>query len=367
MSTHTHPPSPHDFRAFYDHYFPSVWRFLEKLRVRAADKPDLAQRVFSLAFEKRGEIPRDRARAWLLTTCRNFTRNDRRCSRNTLEVLDPRAVASTPDPRDVERFRIDLDLASYILEKMKPLLADVFIRHEIEHEPLHAIAAALGMCRATAWHRVQVAKSEFRRIEYDEMRGRRRPRRALFILPFGLERLSSPIARAHCILRRALSIAAPMLTVALFAAIVMHHGVPTASASHSTPPARASAAATDIEAPPTGGQTADATPLGTTAHPAVPRPSPSRPRPSLATRKTVRHEKPTREDPDADRLGFERARRTFALGQYGAALAQIADVMRDHPDSQYVRALRALRAEAMERLGRLHKTTHPRATVDPGP
>ncbi|UQA58767.1 hypothetical protein [Polyangium aurulentum] len=294
-------------------------------------------------------------------------------SRHLFEMLDPRAVEAAPDERDPIRFGTDVDLASYVLTQMDAEEARLFMRHEMEREPLSSIAASLGIGRSTAGRRLEAARAEFERLTRDELRrGTARGRRR-FVLPvFGIGALRSTesiyasggAAQAASRIwgalvrklaapwpsppgpvpatRHALARMTPWLAPVAVAFTVAHHGNLRLTATPPRP-VTASAVAHEPKAAPE--------PVVSQAS-VLPSDAPLPAHPPSAPRGKARATSRKRDGVDADRLAINEAREAFRREEYTAVVVVLDRHAREHPRSQFAEDRQVLRAEALRRLGR---------------
>lgn len=67
-----------DFREFFAANFTDVWGFARRRTDSAPDADDVTAETFSVAWRRRGDMPRQDARLWLFGVARNVLANHRR-------------------------------------------------------------------------------------------------------------------------------------------------------------------------------------------------------------------------------------------------------------------------------------------------
>lgn len=159
------PPRDRDpFLNFYRTYLLTVLRVLERIGVRRADVPDIAQQVFLKISKNMDKLPTERVHAWIELVCRQQAADHYRLHRNRFEMPIPNVGEEIPDDHDVnEQFeRCEMEaLVKKVLDGMDAPLRDVLIRYEFQDESLESIAKSLGIVRNTVHARLVEAKRIF--------------------------------------------------------------------------------------------------------------------------------------------------------------------------------------------------------------
>ncbi len=159
------PPREHDtFFTFYTTYLLTVLRVLERIGVRKADAPDIAQLVFLKIHKNLEKRPTERVHAWIEVICKQQAADHYRLYRNRFETPTPNVGDDIPDSNDVhEQFeRCEMEtLVKKVLDGMDAPLREVLIRYEFHDESLESIAKSLGIVRNTVHARLVEAKRIF--------------------------------------------------------------------------------------------------------------------------------------------------------------------------------------------------------------
>ncbi|HVY44423.1 MAG TPA: sigma-70 family RNA polymerase sigma factor [Minicystis sp.] len=157
------------FRAIFAADASYVWNVLRRLRVREADLADLTHEVFLVLHRRLCEGSFDgarSARAWLAATAYRVASVHMRSASQRRELLGDGEEAPVPSPgRDPEQeLAAAEDRAAVLsaLEALPPERRIVFVMHEIDREPVPAIAEALGIPVNTAYSRLRIGRDEFR-------------------------------------------------------------------------------------------------------------------------------------------------------------------------------------------------------------
>jgi RNA polymerase sigma factor (sigma-70 family) len=172
------PPRDGDpFFAVYTTYLLTVLRVLERLGVRKADVPDIAQQVFLKISKNMDKMPTERVHTWIELICKQQAADHYRLHRNRFETPTPNVGDDIPDSNDVhEQFeRCEMEaLVKQVLDGMDAPLREVLVRYEFRDESLESIAKSVGIARNTVHARLAEAKRIFgirvRKLLNDERR-----------------------------------------------------------------------------------------------------------------------------------------------------------------------------------------------------
>jgi RNA polymerase sigma-70 factor (ECF subfamily) len=157
---------PLDFQALYREQFQYVFRTLRRLGVRHADIDDLAQEVFTVVFRHLGDYdPTRPVQPWLFgiafrvagTYHRSRSRRIVEVSADSFEFSDDAA----PGP---EASLGDRQARQLVLEALEALDLEqraVLVMHDIDGQPVPAIADALEVPLNTVYSRLRVARAKF--------------------------------------------------------------------------------------------------------------------------------------------------------------------------------------------------------------
>ena len=152
------------FRALYEEHFDYVWFTLRRHGVRARDLEDLTHDVFvACARAWHRYDPARPLRPWLHGIAFRVASDHRRRGRIANEVPVGEVLATVGGPTAVDAVEAS-ERRSLILDCLKVLSDDqrhVFVRHELEDEPVVDIARALGIAENTAYSRLRLARRKF--------------------------------------------------------------------------------------------------------------------------------------------------------------------------------------------------------------
>ncbi|MDI1479528.1 sigma-70 family RNA polymerase sigma factor [Polyangium sp. y55x31] len=151
-------PTREEFRTFYEENFQTVWRTLQRLRVRDADMADVAHDVLVFAYNHFDEIPAY-PHGWLVRVCFEMVRNYRRKAARRLERLAPQVIEDAVDPHASDETMTEVVLEA--LERMPTDQRMLLLRYHVREEPLHALAKSLGIARSTVQLRLTAAETAF--------------------------------------------------------------------------------------------------------------------------------------------------------------------------------------------------------------
>lgn len=158
------PRAPDPFFVLYTTYLLTVLRVLERIGVRNADAPDIAQQVFLKIYKNMDKLPTERVHTWIELICKQQAADHYRLHRNRFETPTPNVGEDSPDSNDVhEEFeRCEMEaLVKQVLDGMDPLLREILVRYEFRDESLESIAKALGIARNTVHARLAEGKRIF--------------------------------------------------------------------------------------------------------------------------------------------------------------------------------------------------------------
>ena len=157
---------PPELSTIYKQQARYVFRTLQRLGVRAADVDDLAQEVFTVVFERLADYEHDRAiEPWLFGIAfRVASVHHRTRSRRIVEVSsDPIEVPDDAAPGPEEGVA-DRQARQLVMQALEALTLDqraVLVMHDIDGQPVPAIAATLDLPVNTVYSRLRVARARF--------------------------------------------------------------------------------------------------------------------------------------------------------------------------------------------------------------
>jgi RNA polymerase sigma-70 factor (ECF subfamily) len=151
-------------RLFAGHYGELV-RFAQR-RVGIDAAGDVVAETFLIAWRRLGEVPADRARAWLYATARHVIANelrarqrrDRLSQRTRDDIAADRTVAGDHAAVVIEQLRVRA-----VLESLSRMDQEVLRLTEWERLDLSEVAAVLGCSRTAAKVRLHRARRRFAR------------------------------------------------------------------------------------------------------------------------------------------------------------------------------------------------------------
>ena len=159
---------------------PWIARFLARLGAEPSSVEDMVQDVFLVAHRKGGYIPGAASpKTWLADIAQHVKSTANRTRRRRREQVDPGALAAavhrSPSPYEIAASTEGLARVQGFLDQLSEDQRAVFILFELEHEPLVAIAAGLGVPLGTVCSRLDTARQSIRRA-YEKLESdRRRP------------------------------------------------------------------------------------------------------------------------------------------------------------------------------------------------
>lgn len=163
------PAARPDFRVLFQTECSYVFHSLRRLGVHERDLEDVAHEVFLAVHKKLDDYDPSRPlRPWLFAFAYRFASDWRKRARNRRELPSALSEADGGEPIDVappadER----LDAArsrQLVLTALEELDLDkraVFVMHEIDGQPIPAVATALGVPLNTAYSRLRLAREQF--------------------------------------------------------------------------------------------------------------------------------------------------------------------------------------------------------------
>jgi RNA polymerase sigma-70 factor (ECF subfamily) len=159
---------------------PWIARFLARLGAEPSSVEDMVQDVFLVAHRKGGYIPGAASpKTWLADIAQHVKSTANRTRRRRREQVDPGALASavhrSPSPYEIAASTEGLARVQGFLDQLSEDQRAVFILFELEHEPLVAIAAGLGVPLGTVCSRLDNARQSIRRAYKKLESDRRRP------------------------------------------------------------------------------------------------------------------------------------------------------------------------------------------------
>ena len=153
-----------DFDAVYTLNADYVWLTLRRLGVAEADIPDVAHDVFLTAHRKLATFDRARpVRPWLFGLALRLAANHRRSRRRRREVdvEVPEAVDDSANPAAHLAQRQAQALVFAALDDLPDDQRAVFVLHDLEGQPVPAIAEALGVPVPTVYSRLRLGRERF--------------------------------------------------------------------------------------------------------------------------------------------------------------------------------------------------------------
>lgn len=143
-----------------------MWTTLRRLGVASADLPDLVQEVFIAAFRKLNAYdPARPLRPWLFGIASNVALQHRRAVGRRREAAPPASLESSlvdggKTAEDLAADNQERQLLIGALQRLGPDRRAVVILHELEGQPIPAVAAALGIPVNTAYSRLRLGKAD---------------------------------------------------------------------------------------------------------------------------------------------------------------------------------------------------------------
>lgn len=156
-----------DFRAIFRSECSYVFHSLRRLGVHERDIEDVAHDVFLAIHKKLDDYdPARPLRPWIFAFAFRFASDYRKLARHRREKLSDRDdPADPPDSTQSLDERIDAERSrKLVLEGLEALDLEkraVFVMHEIDGNPVPAVATALGIPLNTAYSRLRLAREQF--------------------------------------------------------------------------------------------------------------------------------------------------------------------------------------------------------------
>jgi RNA polymerase sigma-70 factor, ECF subfamily len=148
-----------DFRVLFERELPFVLRALQRLGVRDADLPDVAQELFLSVFDRLPELdPSSTPRKWLFAFCVRFASNYRRLARHRATELDERRFANAAGSADGET----RELVVRALEALDFDRRVALVLHDLEGMTAPELAALTDTPLNTVYSRIRLAREDFR-------------------------------------------------------------------------------------------------------------------------------------------------------------------------------------------------------------
>jgi RNA polymerase sigma-70 factor (ECF subfamily) len=153
------------FRRVFEEYLDYVWRVLRHLGVPERDLQDVAQEVFVVVHRRLPEYePRASMKTWLWAiawrVAKTSARHARRRPIDLVDDVDQAEERTDPEAKALRTealVRIDRVLATLDTEQR-----EVFMLHEVEGLPMHAITATMGCPLQTGYSRLRIARAKVR-------------------------------------------------------------------------------------------------------------------------------------------------------------------------------------------------------------
>jgi RNA polymerase sigma-70 factor (ECF subfamily) len=141
--------------ALFDAHHQRLYRLARRLSPSADDARDLVQETFLRAARAPSSVPRESPsdEAWLVRVLVNICR-DRWRQSQTRRRLDASTVLSSPPAAiDPESAAVARSIVWRALATLDPRRRAVIVMHELDGEPIDAIARLLGVTAVTVrWH-----------------------------------------------------------------------------------------------------------------------------------------------------------------------------------------------------------------------
>jgi RNA polymerase sigma-70 factor, ECF subfamily len=158
------PPTPLDFHVLYRQQASYVLRTLRRLGVRPAEVDDLAQEVFTVVFRRLADYDPSRPIGpWLFGIAyRIVSVHHRARSRRIVEVRAEALELAADDAHDPEASVADQQARRLLLQALDVLDLDqraALVMHDIDGQPVPAIAETLGVPVPTVYSRLRAARA----------------------------------------------------------------------------------------------------------------------------------------------------------------------------------------------------------------
>lgn len=157
-------PTRADFNRLYEAEFDYVWSTLRRLGIPDAHLEDVAHEVFITAWRRIADYDSTRPlRPWLFgiayRTASDF--RDKAWQRREVADAEPDGEDEKPSPDSQLETKQAKALVLKALEHVPLDRRAVFIMHELEGEPIPAVATALDVPLNTAYSRLRLARRDF--------------------------------------------------------------------------------------------------------------------------------------------------------------------------------------------------------------
>jgi RNA polymerase sigma-70 factor (ECF subfamily) len=154
------------WQLFFDRHFLFVVRSARRLGTPADEAEDVAQEVFTLAFQKIGQLQHGKASWWLYRICSNVAsaHHRRRRVRQAWAHLFGEPGRDERTPEDALTGDQAHEQVSKILERMGARKREVLVLFEIEGLSGEEISQRLGCPVDTVWTRLHHARKQFTRL-----------------------------------------------------------------------------------------------------------------------------------------------------------------------------------------------------------
>lgn len=157
------------FEAIFEAELAYVWTSLRRLGVQARDLEDVAHEVFLKAYESFAQYDATRPiRPWLFAFAFRFASDYRRLARHRTDLYGDDEPAVTTGQHgagiDAEQALAQRQREHLVARALEAVDIDrraVFILHELDEQPMPAVAEILGIPLNTGYSRLRAAREEF--------------------------------------------------------------------------------------------------------------------------------------------------------------------------------------------------------------
>lgn len=159
------PRAVPSFRAIFETHSAWMWNALRRLGVHERDLEDVAHEVFITVHRRLGDYdPQRPLRPWLFGIALRTAMRYRELARHRREVIggDREVACEQPSVEDRIEAAQARRLVAAALESIEIHRRAVFVMHEIDGEPIPAVAEALHVPLNTAYSRLRLARADFR-------------------------------------------------------------------------------------------------------------------------------------------------------------------------------------------------------------
>ncbi len=174
------PSGPLSFEQLYDRWFDHVARWVRALGARAADRDDLVQDVFLVAYRRMPDFDGQNVAGWLYQIARRKVRDHRRLLwvkhlfGPSLPLTDS-MLRTENSPLDSLETKQKRALLERLLDGLNETQRAAFVLFEIEGSTGEEIASLQGVPINTVWARIHKARKRLHdqaaRIEKQAVRG----------------------------------------------------------------------------------------------------------------------------------------------------------------------------------------------------